>query len=331
MTATTVFVSGANGFIASHVVKQLLEKGYNVVGSVRSASKGDKLKELTKSDNFSYEVVPTLDAEGAFDEALKRHPEVTVFLHTASPVTWEATDFEKEIIQPAIKGTKNALAAIKKYAPQIERVVVTSSIAAVADLQSDPKKIYDEDSWNSITYEQGLQNGILAYVASKKFAELAIYDFIKEEKPTFKVSTVQPVYVFGPQAYGIDGALNVSAQFVNSIAQLGPSDKITEQSGSFIDVRDVAKAHIVAFEKDEAIDQRLVLVSEPFSFDGIARVINENFPDSKVPKGDLAKDEELKKNVHNYNTSKTHKILGFDFIPFEQSIIESVKQIYESK
>ncbi|EGW31318.1 uncharacterized protein SPAPADRAFT_51341 [Spathaspora passalidarum NRRL Y-27907] len=118
----------------------------------------------------------------------------------------------------------------------------------------------------------------------------------------------------------------------NPITELiPPSDEIPEEANLFIDVRDTAKAHIVAFEKEEAIGQRLLLISEPYTYDGIAHIINENFPESRVPKGDLSKDKELKKNVHKYNSSKTNKILGFDFISLEQSIIDSVKEIYESK
>ncbi|RLV89754.1 putative NADPH-dependent methylglyoxal reductase GRP2 [Spathaspora sp. JA1] len=323
MTATTVFVSGANGYIAQHIVKQLLEHGYNVVGSVRSASKGEELKQLTQSENFSYEVVADIGEIGAFDNALKRHPEVTVFLHAASPVTFSATDFDKEVIQPAINGTKNALAAIKEHAPQVQRVVVTSSIAAVIDfINPDPTTVYTEESWSPITHEQGLQNGLLAYVASKKFAELEVDKFMKQEKPKFKITTTQPGFVFGPQAYVING--NASADIINTVVNLGPSDKIPENSGTFIDVRDVAKAHLVAFEKDEAIDQRLVLVNEKFTFEGIAHIINENFPDSKVPRGDLTKDDLQKNSSHNYNTSKTNKILGFDFIPLQKSIVDTM-------
>ncbi|RLV93442.1 putative NADPH-dependent methylglyoxal reductase GRP2 [Spathaspora sp. JA1] len=328
---TTVFVSGANGYIAQHIVKQLLEKGYNVVGSVRSATKGEDLKELTKSNNFTYEVVPNISDEGAFDNALKKHPEVTVFLHTASPVTFAATDFEGEVIQPAIIGTRNALMAIKEHAPQIERVVITSSFTAVVDfINNDPETVYDEDSLSPITLEQGLSNGFLAYVASKKFAELEVQRFMKQEKSNFKISTTQPGYVFGPQAYAINGALNVSAEYVNSVVKLGPQDKIPGSAGTFIDVRDVARAHIVAFEKEEAIDQHLLLVNELFSFERIANIIRENFPESKVPRGDWAKDALQKKASHKYNTSRTNKILGFDFIPLEKSVVDSVEQIYAS-
>ena len=109
MSSTSVFVSGASGYIAQELVKQLIQKNYKVVGTVRSNEKGDSLKENLKaaglqSENFSYEIVKDIAVEGAFDEALKAHPEVTIFLHTASPFHFNVTDVEKELLLPAING-----------------------------------------------------------------------------------------------------------------------------------------------------------------------------------------------------------------------------------
>ncbi|KAM9898575.1 hypothetical protein OXX69_009814, partial [Metschnikowia pulcherrima] len=153
--STSVFVSGATGFIAQHIVQLLLSKGYSVVGTVRSAEKGDHLTKLFNSDKFSYEIVPDVEPVGAFDEALKKHPEVTVFLHTASPFHFKATNVEEELLKPAVNGTKNALSAIQKYGPQITKVVVTSSYAAIAtaELVTDPNHTNTEESWNTISWE----------------------------------------------------------------------------------------------------------------------------------------------------------------------------------
>lgn len=128
---TSVFVSGATGYLAQQIIALVLSKGYKVVGSVRSEEKGANLKKLY-GDDFSYEVVKVLEQKGAFDEALKKHPEVTIFLHTASPVTFEVEDTEKEILIPAINGTKYVLQSIKDVAPQITRVVYTSSVVAMS-------------------------------------------------------------------------------------------------------------------------------------------------------------------------------------------------------
>ena len=334
MPATTVFVSGATGYIAQHVVKELLGKGYNVIGSVRSASKGERLKQLTKSDRFSYEIVPDIGAEGAFDEALKKHPEISVFLHTASPFTFKVNDPEKDLLRPAIDGTKNALNAIAKYGPQIKKVVITSSAVAVFGWGKHivQDKVYTEDDWNPITWEESLQNPMLGYFGSKKYAELTAWDFVKESKPNFEISFINPVFVFGPQAYEVQdkSELNTSAEIINKVIKLGPNDAIPEFCGRYVDVRDVAKAHVVAFEKDEAINQRLVLVAGYFTNDGIANIIKDNFPQATVPKGDAEKNEKLINNSVKYDFSKTQNILGFDLIPLEESVVDTAKQIYEA-
>ncbi|EGW35479.1 uncharacterized protein SPAPADRAFT_64595 [Spathaspora passalidarum NRRL Y-27907] len=333
MTGTTVFVSGANGYIAQHIVKQLLAKGYSVVGSVRSSSKGEELKNLVKSDKFSYEIVPALGDKGAFDNALKKHPEVTVFLHTASPVSFSVNDIEKDLLRPAIDGTVNALQAIKDHGPQIKKVVITSSAVANLgwDKYFDGNKIYTEEDWNPITYQESLENAASGYYGSKKFAELAALDFIEKEKPNFAVSFVNPVYVFGPQAYAIKdkAQLNLSAEVINGVAKLGKNDKIAPFGSHFVDVRDVARAHLVAFENEEAISKRLIVASSGFTLDSIAHIINEHFPNSTVPKGDLSRNPEISKtNIQKVDSSKSNKILGFDLIPLEKSVVDTVQQIY---
>ncbi|KAG7661332.1 uncharacterized protein J8A68_005123 [[Candida] subhashii] len=332
MSSTTVFVSGANGFIAQHVVKQLLTKGYSVVGTVRSATKGEWLKQLTNSNRFSFEVVSDISAEGAFDQALKRHPEATVFIHMASPVSFSVNDIENELLQPAIKGTKNALKAIHEHAPQIKRVVVTSSAVAVFHWgkTNDYEKIHTESDWNPISYQESLENSYFGYFGSKKFGELSAWEFVDEVKPNFDISFVNPSFVFGPQAFEIKdkSQLNLSAEVVNSVVKLGRQDKIPEVVGTFVDVRDVARAHIFAFESDKAINKRFLLASEKFSNEKIAYLINEKFPNSRVPKGDLDKHVRQIKKEFNVDTSKTREILGFDFLGIEQSVFDTTEQIY---
>ncbi|KAG8762779.1 methylglyoxal reductase (NADPH-dependent) gre2 [Ceratobasidium sp. 428] len=97
----TVLVTGASGFIAIWVCKAFLEAGYTVRGTVRSASKGDYLVDLLKSDKFSYVIVEDIAKDGAFDEAVKG---VDAVAHTASPFHFEADD-PQELIEPAVKGT----------------------------------------------------------------------------------------------------------------------------------------------------------------------------------------------------------------------------------
>ncbi|EMG50676.1 GRP2 putative NADPH-dependent methylglyoxal reductase GRP2 [Candida maltosa Xu316] len=331
MTAQeSIFVSGANGYIAQHVVKQLLEKNYKVVGSVRSESKGEDLSKLVNSKDFSYVVVPDIAIKGAFDKALETHPDITTFIHTASPVTFRVQDPIKEIVNPAVEGTKNVLNAVKEHGKQVKHLVFTSSVAAVKSPKPDLSKILTEDAWNPITLEQ-VTDGLTGYSASKKFTEKALWDYVKKESPQFKVTAVNPSFVFGPQAYAIKdkSQLNLSADIVAQVFRLKPDDKIEPFAGVFIDVRDVAKAHLAAFENKEAIGQRLVLINGAFSTDLIADIVKKNFPQAQIPSGDLARSKQIvKEKVGKSDTSRTNKILGFDFISVEKSIIDTAEQFY---
>ncbi|KAM9932409.1 hypothetical protein OXX80_007957 [Metschnikowia pulcherrima] len=329
----SVFVSGATGFIAQHIIKLLLSKGYRVVGSVRSSEKGKHLvNTFGAKDAFTYEVVPSLEPEGAFDDALRKHPEVTVFLHTASPVNLAAEDVEEELLKPAVKGTKNVFRAIKHYGPQIKHVVVTSSVAAQFDYSrmQDPTHNVSEDSWNSITWEDSKANPFFGYMASKKFAEKAAWEFVEQEKPNFVLNVINPVYVLGPQAYDteVKAELNFTAETVNKLLSLTPESELPEFDTPFVDVRDVARAHVAAFE-DNFENQRLLLSTSAFTTQILVDILNANLESlrGKLPVGKPRSKEEPK--CFKVNNEKTRKLLGFSFIDLKTSVVDSASQILE--
>lgn len=332
----SVFVSGATGFIAQHLVKLLLEKGYKVVGTVRSESKGTHLSKLLNSANFSYEIVPDIEPEGAFDEALKKHPEVTVFLHTASPFHFKATNSEEELLKPAVNGTKNALKAIEKYGPQIKKVVVTSSYAAIstAEKEGDASHTNNEDSWNEISWEEAKKDAYAGYRGSKKFAEKAAWDYVAEEKPKFVINYVNPSFVFGPQAFDseLKDNLNTSSEILNGFLKMKPDSKVPGTRGGFVDVRDVAKAHVVAFEKNLS-NERLLLNAGRFAAQDILDILNEKFSalKGKIPEGKPGAGKAVNDRMCKIVNDKTKQILGFQLIDLETTVYDSVKQILDAK
>lgn len=338
----TVFVSGANGFIAAETVKQLIEAGYDVVGSVRSAAKGEKLKKHFPKQ-FSYEIVPNL-TNTSFDEAVKSHPEVTVFIHAASPVNHDAEDVEKDVILPAIEGTRGALLSIQKYGPQIKKVVVTSSFATVGARARafDKSSPITEETRNPVSYEDSLAKGTsqenqnsMGYWGSKWFAELAVWDFVRDEKPAFDVVTTHPLFVFGPQVDDEDaqGVLNFSSEIINSILAAKTPEDVSPKPSFFVDVRDVAKAHIRAFENDEAAGKRLVLVSGSFSWQRVLDIVHKKFPQQSKSStvGTPGAGEEQETQLAELAIGLTKKIIGFDFIGLEKCVVDSVEQIYKAR
>lgn len=324
---TTVFVSGATGFIAQHIIKQLLESNYKVIGSVRSTEKGDLIGKLFNNPNFSYEIVEAIEKDHAFDAALEKHPEVEVFLHTASPASLVSEDLEKNVLNPAIDGTKNVLRAIHAHGKGVKKVVVTSSITAFVNLRKGITGKINEKSWNDITWEEALTDGLSAYAGSKTFAEKAAWEFVDQTKPSFSLTTVNPVYVFGPQAYdsSAKGTLNTTNMIVISALRLKDGDKVPETVGSYVDVRDVARAHIAAFEKDAA-HKRLLLTAGTFNFQEILNVLNEKLPQLNLLKGN----PENTKVPNLLDSTESQKILGDKFVDFETTIFDTVKQYLDA-
>ena len=337
----SVFVSGATGFIAQHIVGQLLDQSYKVIGTVRSQAKADKLKgQFGNNPNLTLEIVEDISKPKAFDEAIKKHAKsIKYVMHTASPNRFDVTDIVKELYNPAIKGTKDILESIKRHAADsVERVVITSSYTAMMNFEREADETYTitEDSWNPDSWEAGQANPLRGYCASKKFAEQAAWDFVKENKDAvkFKLTVVNPVVVFGPQQFdsSVSAKLNTSCEFVNTLVHATPDAPFDPYGlyGGFIDVRDVAKAHLLAFQNEEAIGQRLILHAGKFASQDIADVLNEDFPQlkGKIPVGKPKMGVlGIGERGATVNNSNTKEILGFEFIGFKQTIHNTAAQI----
>lgn len=338
---TTVLITGASGFIAQHIVKQLLEQNYTVIGTVRSKTKGESLTKCFQNKNFHYDIVRDIAAKDALKDLLLKHPEATIFLHTASPFTFQVKDPEKDLLLPAVNGTRSSLEAVKKYAPQIKQVVITSSYAAMASGRDEmnPKLTITETSWNNIPWEVAKKNSVFGYFGSKKFAEDTAWDFYWRERPNFTLNIVNPSYVFGPQAFDLEvigkDSLNTSSEIINALIKLRPEDEVPSlYFGSFIDVRDVAKAHILAFERDDIHEQRLLLVNGRFVGQNIVDIANKHFPNTlrgNIPTGEPGSGEEIIKTLAKNNNEETRRILGFEFIPLEKTVVDSIDQIVKAR
>ncbi|CCH44436.1 putative oxidoreductase [Wickerhamomyces ciferrii] len=340
-----VLVTGASGYIALHVLDALLAKGYHVIGTVRSQDKADKITKQFKAEypdaKLDFALVADIGVEGAFNEVLQQYPEITDVLHTASPFSFGLNqDLKEAYLDPATKGTKNALEAIQKFGKNVKHVVVTSSFAAILDVtkKTDPSFVHTEETWNPIKWEQ-VNNETLAYIASKKYAEELAQEYVAENKPSWTLTTVNPGYVFGPQKFDdvlVNPNLNTSAEIVNKLLKADPSatNAFTEPVGPGVDVRDVAKLHVVAIENDELAGKRLIGFESSFSGQTILNSIHKHFPelDGKVAKGQPEGAQEYAdKNSFQVDNSATIKNSGITFTPLDTTFKDSVAQILNYK
>lgn len=184
---------------------------------------------------------------------------------------------------PAREGTLNILRSAATE-PSVKRVVITSSFAAMNQLGTDPyaepPKVYDESVWNPVTWEEALKGPArVAYQASKKFAELAAHrtaslptcltlEFVKDEKPGFSITTLCPPMIYGPPLYPPSALkdLNESNSQLWRIISSGKDAEVPlAHTPVFVDVRDIALAHVLAIETPKAANQRYLVVGAQYS------------------------------------------------------------------
>ncbi|KAK8655188.1 hypothetical protein V6N13_107778 [Hibiscus sabdariffa] len=190
----TVCVTGASGFVASWLVKQLLLRGYNVNASVRHPNdprKTQHLLALEGAENRLKFFKANLLEDGSFDSVVEGCEAV---FHTASPFFNDVVDPQAELIDPAVKGTLNVLNSCAKAA-SVKRVVLTSSIAAVAYERKPrtPDVVIDENWFTDPDYCKGLK---LWYVISKTLAENSAWKFAKEKG--IDMVAINPGMAIGP-------------------------------------------------------------------------------------------------------------------------------------
>ncbi|KAL2872450.1 SDR family oxidoreductase [Aspergillus lucknowensis] len=328
-----VLLTGGSGFIAAHTLDLLLERGFDVVTTVRSEDKGERILAAhpnTPKEKLSYVIVEDIAEDGAFDEAVKSDPPFDFVLHTASPFHHNVQDPVKDFFDPAIKGTTGILKAIKAYAPSVKRVVVTSSFAAIINPKSH-EKVYSEKNWNPVTWEEGLDSS-QTYRASKTFAEKAAWDFVEKEKPNFDLATINPPLVLGPVVHYLSSldAINTSNARISGIVR-GFDKESTPPTVTYlwVDVRDVALAHVRAIEVPEA-GQRFFVTAGRYSNKDIVDIIRDAYPeleDRLPPKSDPS---DLPPDAYGYDNSRSIEVLGLKYHTLRESVVDTVKTLLEN-
>lgn len=325
-----ILLTGASGFVAAHVLNSLLQHGYKIRGTVRSGATADKVRKthshLLNGDpsRLTFAIVPDLAATGAFDEAVQG---VDGVIHTASPFVMQVGNNERDLLEPAIKGTTSILQAVQKHAPQVTRVVITSSFAAIVDLSQGvrPGYTYSEQDWNPVTYEQAKDaDGGTAYSASKALAEKAAWDFVKDKKPNFDIATICPPMIYGPLDHDASlDHLNTSSADIYRLMNGSQKEPGPTAFPAFADVRDVGEAHVRAYEKPHG--SRYFITTGNFQYPDVCEIIKKALPAyaSKVP------DPSSTDKIETYKVNNEHarKDLGMQFTPLDQTISDTAKSL----
>jgi len=279
VTDKPVLVTGASGFVATYVIKLLLQKGYKVRGTVRSVkdaqTKYKYLYDLDQKGGLLELVEANLLSESSFDNHCNG---LEYVIHIASPIVQSPKDPQKDLVDPAVKGTLSVLNAATK-AGTVKRVVLTSSCAAITD---EPKEgyLYTEADWND---QSTLDRNPYNY--SKVLSERAAWKYMEElpaDKKTFDLIAICPNMIIGPELSKPKAqALNGSNSVIYKIA-MGKFPVIIKLGFCFVDVLNVADAHVLAMEKKDA-NGRYLVACETLLMRDVCTKTKEKYPKCKAP------------------------------------------------
>ena len=334
-----VMVTGGSGYLASWIIKILLDDGVNVRATVRDPSKTTSIEHLKQLDRTAQGRLDLYQADlldqDSFDGPMNG---CELVMHTASPFFLSSKNPETELIQPAKQGTKNVLNAANKV-DSVKRVVITSSTIAIygdnRDILSAPSGIFTEEEWNTTSSAQHHP-----YAYSKTIAEKKAWAMVKEQG-RWDLVVINPGWILGPSLSKRTDSTSIDhmIKYGDGTYKIGAPDNWN----GVVDVRDVAFAHINAGYTPNA-KGRYIVVSEEASLLDIGKILQKHFgnkypfPKKQVPKFAfwlLAPMHGFTRKWVSRNTgfkvkfdnSKSKRDLKMTYIPFEQTVKDHFQQI----
>ena len=322
-------VTGITGFVGSELARQLLEtREFRVRGIVRDASniRTQQLKAALASHADDLELFEVhdiaADREDTLDEAFSGASHI---FHCASPFAIVVDEPQKQLIDVAVRGTRNVLlSAIKNKA---ERVVVTSSMAAAHDCHQKQKPVredgvWSEEDWNTTSSLEDKEPP-QAYWMSKALAEKEAWKLA--EGAEIKLATILPEFIMGPALTLSAAEASLSCSFFKGFLEAKGVEEVPGGDWLFSDVRDVARAHILAATRDNA-DKRFIVSNITTSVNGreVSRILAQGLPSLSLVEG---KESEVKRN--NLDNTRAEKELGLVYTPIEKTLVDMAQSLID--
>jgi nucleoside-diphosphate-sugar epimerase len=335
-----VLVTGGRGYIASWIVRYLLEEGRTVRATVRDQNRARGLEHLHRlADAHPGRLTlhsADLLADGSFTEPMAG---CELVIHTASPfLVGHVKDAQAELIRPALGGTQNVLGSANATG-SVKRVVLTSSVAAIYGDSIDMlgRQQFTETDWNTTSSERHQP-----YPYSKTVAERAAWDMVGAQD-RWDLVTIHPGLVLGPAltVASDSGSMTTMSHFTDYSMTFGAP----ALSLAVVDVRDTALAHLRAGFLPTA-HGRYIATAQTLSLLEISQILRRHFgsrlsfprfeaPKSLVkllaPTAGLTR-EFVEQNVGypvRFDNSRTQSDLALQFRPADDSVREHFQQMID--
>jgi dihydroflavonol-4-reductase len=332
----TVLVTGITGFVAKHCALALLKAGYRVRGTVRSKPRAEAVRATLSPhvDTGRLEFVEAqLLSDAGWDDAMAGCHAV---FHVASPFPLGPAKDENGVIRPAVEGTLRVLRAALRHG--VPRFVHTSSMAAIYPGHPASRATpFTEEDWTVLDAP-----GVDAYEKSKTLAERAARDFIASEGAGIHYCSVNPGLVFGPL---LDREFGTSVEIVRLMLS-GKYPAVPRMMTTVVDVRDVARMHLLALERDLPSGGRYLGVADVLWVKEIAGAVKDahgararkastlELPNwatrliGLLDSGAAAAVPNLDR-TYSVDTSRTRAALGIEFIPASQAAAATAESLFE--
>jgi hopanoid-associated sugar epimerase len=255
-----ILVTGAAGFLGSHLTRQLVARGADVRVLLRPSSNNRAIADLP----LEYITGDLRDA-ASLDRALAGVQRV---FHVAADYRlWSKRS--QDIYDSNVGGTKNLLGAAKRAG--VEQFVYTSTVATIAvDRPEHPNEFTDAK----------LEEMVGHYKRSKWLAEKEVLDAAKQGFPAIVAMPTTPV---GPWDWKPTPTGKIILDFLN-----GKMPGYVETGLNFIGVEECAAGHILVAEKGIA-GERYLLGAENLTLKGVLDLLADltglPAPSLKIPHG----------------------------------------------
>lgn len=227
------------------------------------------------------------------------------------------------------------LRSAHRSAPRLKSIAVTGSVNAMTT--GSPEELLagplTSDTWLPITPEQAREanNVYYSYCSGKKEGELAIWDFIKTVKPAFTVTVLLPALIFGPPLQplrdGVKG-LNYSTNVIYSLINGSNATIPATTFPSFVDVRDLADAHVKALSTPGAANRRLLVDGKPMTYTGLVRALAK-VPELKGRRLPAESGEDANVTPARFEADADNELLGIKFHTVDETMADTARKLLE--